>query len=51
VAIPQPDWTAFDANKDDYLSADEYWSASAWARIDRNNNGRIDSNEWTWWPM
>lgn len=44
-------WTAFDANADGYLSADEYWSASTWARIDRNNNGRIDQNEWTWWSM
>ena len=42
-------WTAFDANRDGYLSSDEYWSASAWARADRNGNGRIDSDEWTWW--
>ena len=41
--------TAFDANGDGYLTADEYWSAGAWARIDRNGNGRIDSNEWVWW--
>jgi len=55
-AYYQPDywphyWTAFDANSDGYLSADEYWSASAWGRIDANANGRIDSNEWVWWPM
>ena len=43
-------WTAFDVNGDGYLSADEYWSASAWARIDRNGNGRIDADEWVWWP-
>ncbi len=43
-------WTAFDANADGYLSADEYWSASAWTRIDRNRNGRIDADEWVWWP-
>lgn len=43
-------WTAFDADGDGYLSADEYWSASAWARIDRNANGRIDADEWVWWP-
>jgi hypothetical protein len=43
-------WTAFDANGDGYLSADEYWSAAAWARIDRNRNGRIDADEWVWWP-
>jgi len=43
-------WSAFDANGDGYLSNDEYWSASAWARIDANHNGRIDSNEWVWWP-
>ena len=42
-------WTAFDANNDGYLSADEYWSAAAWARMDRNANGRIDPNEWRWW--
>jgi hypothetical protein len=43
-------WTAFDANADGYLSADEYFSAGAWARIDRNMNGRIDADEWVWWP-
>jgi hypothetical protein len=43
-------WSAFDANGDGYLSNDEYWSASAWTRIDRNANGRIDANEWVWWP-
>lgn len=42
-------WSAFDANGDGYLSADEYWSAPVWARIDRNHNGRIDSDEWVWW--
>ena len=42
-------WTAFDANGDGYLSADEYWSAATWARIDRNHNGRIDADEWVWW--
>ena len=42
-------WSAFDANRDGYLSADEYWSASTWTRIDRNGNGMIDSNEWMWW--
>lgn len=42
-------WTGFDSNRDGYLSADEYFSAAAWARADRNNNGRIDSNEWEWW--
>ena len=44
-----PYWTAFDANRDGYLSADEYWSANAFARIDVNRNGRIDANEWVWW--
>lgn len=43
-------WTAFDANNDGFLSADEYWSAAAWARIDRNRNGRIDEDEFVWWP-
>jgi len=44
-------WAAFDANGDGYLSSDEYWSAAAWTRIDRNRNGRIDPDEWVWWPM
>ena len=44
-------WTTFDANADGYLSADEYWSAQAWTRVDGNNNGIIDSSEWVWWPM
>ena len=44
-------WTAFDANNDGYLSNDEYWSAAAWSRIDKNGNGRIDESEWVWWPM
>lgn len=43
-------WSAFDANGDGYLSNDEYWSAAAWNTIDRNHNGRIDSDEWVWWP-
>ncbi len=43
-------WSAFDANNDGYLSGDEYWSTQAWTRIDRNANGRIDANEWVWWP-
>jgi hypothetical protein len=42
-------WRGFDANGDGYLTADEYWSTSSWATIDRNHNGRIDSNEWVWW--
>ena len=43
-------WSAFDTNNDGYLSAEEYWSTQAWTRIDRNANGRIDANEWVWWP-
>jgi hypothetical protein len=42
-------WTTFDANGDGYLSNEEYWSSTAWTRADRNNNGRIDSDEWVWW--
>jgi len=26
-------------------------SAEAWTRVDRNHNGRIDADEWVWWPM
>lgn len=40
-------WTAFDVNGDGYLSADEYWSPSVYAKIDTDNSGRIDGNEWT----
>ena len=43
-------WRAFDANGDGFLSSDEYWSAAAWARLNRNGDGRIDANEWTWAP-
>jgi hypothetical protein len=42
-------WTGFDANGDGFLGPDEYWSAGAWARADRNHNGRIDPGEWNWW--
>lgn len=42
-------WTAFDMNRDGYLSADEYWSAQTWSNVDQNNNGIIDSAEWNWW--
>ena len=42
-------WTGFDADRDGYLDANEYWSSSAWERADRNRNGRIDSDEWVWW--
>ena len=42
-------WRGFDANADGYLSADEYWGTSSWATIDRNHNGRIDTDEWVWW--
>ena len=45
----QPYWVAFDTNRDGFLSREEYFSAEAWRRADRNNNGRIDSDEWQWW--
>lgn len=44
-------WSAFDANGDGYLSAEEYWSAQAWSSLDRNRNGIIDAAEWNWWGM
>ena len=44
-------WTAFDVNRDGFLTADEYWSAQAWTSVDRNNNGILDSNEWNWWDL
>jgi predicted small secreted protein len=43
-----PSWTAFDANGDGYLSADEYWNAQYWSRLDRNGDGVVDSTEWPW---
>lgn len=44
-------WSAFDANGDGYLSPDEYWSSNVFSTADRNHNGRIDSDEWVWWPQ
>jgi len=41
-------WVAFDANRDGWLSANEYYSTAAWARLDRDRNGVIDSTEWPW---
>ena len=42
-------WSVFDADGDGWLSADEYWSAAAWSRLDRNANGMLDPAEWRWW--
>ena len=41
-------WRAFDSNRDGWLNADEYYSAQAWVSLDRDRDGRIDSNEWRW---
>jgi predicted small secreted protein/Ca2+-binding EF-hand superfamily protein len=46
--VYEPSWTAFDANHDGYLSADEYWSMQSWQNLDRNRDGVIDSSEWPW---
>ena len=44
----QTSYGVFDANHDGYLSADEYYSASAFPGLDRNGDGIIDSTEWPW---
>ena len=44
----EPSYQAFDANGDGWLSADEYWSSTAWSQYDRNRDGVIDSSEWPW---
>ena len=44
----EPSYSVFDINHDGYLTANEYWSSSAWAQYDRNNDGVVDSSEWPW---
>jgi predicted small secreted protein len=44
----EPSWTAFDANGDGYLSADEYWSSAYYPSLDKNGDGVVDSSEWPW---
>ena len=44
----EPSYSAFDTNRDGFLSADEYWGASSWAAYDHNRDGMIDSSEWPW---
>ena len=44
----EPNWMAFDADRNGWLDSNEYYSAAAWARLDRDGDGRIDANEWRW---
>ena len=40
--------TVLIANRDGWLTPDEYWGASSWAAFDHNRDGMIDSTEWPW---
>lgn len=42
-------YSAFDPNNTGYIVADDFFGDRTWVAIDRNNNGVIDDNEWTWW--
>jgi hypothetical protein len=41
-------YSAFDPNNTGYVTADDFFGDRTWVAIDRNNNGVIDDDEWTW---
>ena len=43
-------WTAFDADRDNRLDRDEFFSSGTWARLDADGDGRIEnrSESWPW---
>jgi hypothetical protein len=43
-------YNAFDPNNTGYITADDFFGNRTWGAIDRNNNGVIDDDEWTFWP-
>ena len=43
-------YSTFDPQNTGYISQDAFFGAGTWTSLDRNNNGVIDDNEWTWWP-
>jgi len=42
-------WRAGGFYRSAYYNPD-YWP-HYWTAFDANHNGRIDANEWVWWPM
>lgn len=43
-------YNAFDPNNTGYITAEDFFGNRTWVAIDRNNNGVIDDDEWTFWP-
>ena len=42
-------YNAFDPDHTGYINQDQFFGDRSWNAIDRNGNGVIDDNEWTWW--